>query len=79
VLPEQFAPERIVRDDVQGLLRRVEVRPAEDLSRRFPAEHACRVRINPHDGQVRTCIGSPHTMQLGTVMRPTGARRRMAR
>lgn len=52
VLPEQFAPERIVRDDVQGLLRRVEVRPAEDLSRRFPAEHACRVRINLHDGQV---------------------------
>ena len=41
-----------MRDDVQGLLRRVEVRPAEDLSQRFPAEHACRVRINLHDGQV---------------------------
>ena len=28
VMPEQFAPERIVRADVQELLRRVEVRPA---------------------------------------------------
>jgi 2-methylcitrate dehydratase len=45
VLPEQFAPERIVRPDVQELLRRVEVRPASDLSARFPAEHACRLRL----------------------------------
>ena len=45
VLPEQFAPERIVRPDVQELLRRVDVRPAADLSARFPAEHACRLRL----------------------------------
>jgi 2-methylcitrate dehydratase len=46
VLPEQFAPERIVRADVQDLLKRVEVRPAADLSARFPAEHACRLRLH---------------------------------
>ena len=46
VMPEQFAPERILRPDVQALLRRVEVRPAGDLTARFPAEHPCRVRLH---------------------------------
>jgi 2-methylcitrate dehydratase len=45
VLPEQFTPERIRQPDVQALLRRVVVRPAPDLSARFPAEHACRLRL----------------------------------
>jgi 2-methylcitrate dehydratase len=45
VMPERFTPERIVRPDVQQLLRRVEVRPAVDLTARFPAEHACRLRL----------------------------------
>ena len=52
VLPEQFAPERIIRPDVQALLHRVEVRPAADLSSRFPAEHACRLRLHLADGTV---------------------------
>jgi 2-methylcitrate dehydratase len=50
VMPEQFAPERIVRSDVQKLLRRVEVQPAADLSARFPAEHACRLRVQLFGG-----------------------------
>jgi 2-methylcitrate dehydratase len=45
VMPEQFAPERILRPDVQELLRRIHVQPAPDLTARFPAEHACRLRI----------------------------------
>ena len=45
VMPEQFAPARILRPDVQTLLRRVDVRPAVDLTARFPEEHACRLRI----------------------------------
>lgn len=52
VMPEQYAPERIGRDDVQELLRRVVVRPAPDLSARFPAEHPCRVRVVLDDGRV---------------------------
>ncbi len=50
VMPEQFQPERILRPDVQALLRRVEVRPADDLTARFPAEHPCRVRVRLKDG-----------------------------
>jgi len=52
VLPEQFAPARIAAPDVQELLRRVEVRPADDLTARFPAEHACRLRLVLEGGRV---------------------------
>jgi 2-methylcitrate dehydratase len=52
VMPEQYEAARIVRDDVQRLLQRVEVRPAADLTRRFPAEHACRLRVRLRDGRV---------------------------
>lgn len=51
VLPEQYAPERIVRDDVQSLLRRVTVRPDEELSERFPQDHACRLVVRLRDGR----------------------------
>jgi 2-methylcitrate dehydratase len=45
VTPAQYAPERIMQDDVQRLLRKVTIRPDEALSRRFPAEMPCRVEI----------------------------------
>jgi 2-methylcitrate dehydratase len=50
--PAQYAPERIARDDVQRLLARVVVHPDPALSARFPAEHACRVRLELEDGRV---------------------------
>jgi 2-methylcitrate dehydratase len=40
VMPEQYAAQRILRSDVQQLLRKVSVRPRQDLSRRFPAGNA---------------------------------------
>jgi 2-methylcitrate dehydratase len=52
VLPEQYLPERIAGEDVQQLLRRVDVRPDPDLSRRFPEEHSARVRLLLRDGRV---------------------------
>ncbi len=52
VLPEQYAPERINREDIQTLLRKVRVRPAEDLSRRFPAEMPCRIAIRLKSGDI---------------------------
>lgn len=52
VSPAQYAPERITREDVQNLLRRVTVRPAEELSRRFPSEMPCRIQIRLKDGQI---------------------------
>jgi 2-methylcitrate dehydratase len=51
VSPAQYAPERIVREDVQSLLRKVTIRPDEALSKRFPAEMPCRIQIHLQDGQ----------------------------
>jgi len=50
VAPAQYEPERIAKDDVQALLRRVAVEPADDLSARFPEEHACRLRVTLRGG-----------------------------
>jgi 2-methylcitrate dehydratase len=52
VLPEQYLHERIGADDVQNLLARVEVRPDEALSERFPERHSARVRLFLRDGRV---------------------------
>jgi 2-methylcitrate dehydratase len=49
--PDQYAPERIRREDVQGLLERILVRPEKDLSRRFPQEMPCRIHISLKGGQ----------------------------
>jgi 2-methylcitrate dehydratase len=51
VLSEQKLAERILADDVQELLRRVEISPDRDLTRRFPAEHSARVRLPLCDGR----------------------------
>ncbi|MGH7587959.1 MAG: MmgE/PrpD family protein [Gemmatimonadota bacterium] len=52
VLPAQYEPKRIVREDVQSLLRKVVIRPREDFSDRFPDEMPCRVAIHMQDGTV---------------------------
>ncbi len=52
VTPAQYMPLRILRDDVQSLLRKVTVRPDEALSKRFPQEMPCRIRVFLKDGQV---------------------------
>ena len=51
VSPAQYAPERIVREDVQGLLRKVTIQPDESLSKRFPAEMPCRITITLKGGR----------------------------
>lgn len=51
VMPAQYAPERIVRDDVQQLLRRVIVQPDPEFSKRFPAEMPCRITVTLRDGR----------------------------
>ncbi len=45
VMPGEYQPERILKEDVQALLKKVIVRPDEALSRVFPDEHACRVAV----------------------------------
>jgi 2-methylcitrate dehydratase len=69
VLPDQYLPERIAADDVQALLRRVEIRPNAELSRRFPAEHCATLRVHRSDG--RTLERSKRDY-LGYPTRPIG-------
>jgi 2-methylcitrate dehydratase len=52
VMPEQYKPERIRREDVQILLRKISVEPRPSFSKRFPKEMPCRVEINLKDGRV---------------------------
>jgi 2-methylcitrate dehydratase len=52
VLPEQYAPARIVAHDVQDLLTRVHIRTEPEYSDRFPDELACRLRIRLRDGRL---------------------------
>jgi 2-methylcitrate dehydratase len=49
VMPAQFFPARINRDDVQKLLRKVRISPVERFSRSFPRELPCRVALRLHD------------------------------
>jgi 2-methylcitrate dehydratase len=51
VTPAQFEATRIMRADVQALLRKVVVRPAQEYSRRFPSEMPCRISIVLRDGR----------------------------
>ncbi len=51
VMPEQYRPERILREDVQALLRKVVVRPSLIFSRGFPQRMPCQVRIVLRDGR----------------------------
>ena len=69
VLPEQYLLERITAEDVQQLLRRVDVRPDADLSRRFPTQHSARVRVHLRDG--RTLEREQHDYE-GFHTRPMG-------
>lgn len=52
VLPAQYLPERILKADVQTLLRKVIIRPLAEFSQRFPAEMPCRITITLQDGRV---------------------------
>jgi 2-methylcitrate dehydratase len=79
VMPEQFAPDRIVRPDVQKLLQRVEVHPAADLSARFPAEHACRVRVRLFGGAILAAEKSDYEGFLTRPMSWERARQKFAR
>jgi 2-methylcitrate dehydratase len=45
VTPEQYKPERIHRQDIQDLLRRIRVRSSPEYSMRFPEDMPCRVEV----------------------------------
>jgi 2-methylcitrate dehydratase len=49
--PEQLETERVRRSDVQELLKRVEVRPAADLTAAYPQRTSARVHVALQDGR----------------------------
>ncbi|BBZ42495.1 2-methylcitrate dehydratase [Mycobacterium conspicuum] len=49
--PEQLETERVRRADVQNLLARVEVEPADDLTADYPQRTAARVHVFTRDGR----------------------------
>jgi 2-methylcitrate dehydratase len=51
LMPEQYNLERINQDDVQDLLRRVEIEEAPELSARFPDEMPIKLSIDLKDGR----------------------------
>ncbi|NMF32937.1 MmgE/PrpD family protein [Corynebacterium ammoniagenes] len=48
--PEQYAPERITADDVQALMKKVEIAPSDELSERFPEHMPAELRVTLSDG-----------------------------
>ncbi|HUZ61527.1 MAG TPA: MmgE/PrpD family protein [Hanamia sp.] len=51
VLPAQYLPERILKEDVQQLLQKVQVNQKKEYSDRFPKEMACDITITLNDGK----------------------------
>lgn len=51
VLPEQYEAERILRDDIQDLLQRFDVRPSQAYTDRFPEEVCTTLTITLKNGE----------------------------
>jgi 2-methylcitrate dehydratase len=54
VQPAQLAPERIAKPDVQKLLRKVQVRPDESFTTRYPSETPSRITVRLTSGKSYT-------------------------
>jgi 2-methylcitrate dehydratase len=50
VMPDQYEPDRIARDDIQTLLNKVKVTPKQEYSDRFPDEMVTNITIHMNDG-----------------------------
>ncbi|HKJ46534.1 MAG TPA: MmgE/PrpD family protein [Balneolales bacterium] len=50
VLPDQYKPDRITREDVQTLLKKIKVTAADEYSARFPDEMPCHITIHMENG-----------------------------
>jgi 2-methylcitrate dehydratase len=52
VMPAQFKPDRIIRSDVQGLLKKVSVRPNPEYTDEYPGKMPAKVTVRLQDGKV---------------------------
>ncbi len=50
ITPDQYDPERIMRNDVQTLLRKVHVHPVKEFSMKFPDAMPCEIAVHMKDG-----------------------------
>jgi 2-methylcitrate dehydratase len=52
VMPAQFEPDRIIRADVQQLLKKVSVRPDHEFTELYPAKMPAKITVRLQDGTV---------------------------
>jgi len=52
VMPEQYEASRIIQEDVQNLLQKVDVQVSDKYSDRFPQEMVCRIEIETTNGTI---------------------------
>jgi 2-methylcitrate dehydratase len=52
VMPAQFEPERIIKPDVQALLKKVSVRPSHEYTELYPGKMPVKIAITLHGGKV---------------------------
>src|SRR6202045_512235 len=52
VMPAQFQPERIIKPDVQGLLKKVSVRPNHEYTEEYPKKMPAKISVRLQDGSV---------------------------
>jgi 2-methylcitrate dehydratase len=83
VMPAQFKPERIIKPDVQGLLKKVSVRPNHEYTEVYPSKMPAKITIRLQDGNVIEhevqdypgLASHPFTLgRLGGEVRQTGRR-----
>src|SRR5208282_5627430 len=52
VMPAQFNPDRVIRPDVQGLLKKVSVRPNHEYTDQYPGKMPAKITVRLQDGTV---------------------------
>jgi 2-methylcitrate dehydratase len=52
VMPPQFQPERIIKPDVQALLKKVSIRPNHEYTDQYPSKMPAKITVRLHDGTV---------------------------
>jgi 2-methylcitrate dehydratase len=52
VMPAQFNPERIIRPDVQNLLKKVSVRPNHEYTEQYPKKMPAKIIVRLQDGKI---------------------------
>src|ERR1700740_3059702 len=52
VMPAQFKPERIIKPDAQGLLKKVSVRPNQEYTEEYPKKMPAKISVRLQDGSV---------------------------